>query len=108
VGATNSPPVLRGWQLSFVFETQEPLPTPLVHDTPVTNTLPAGQIQYFSVAVPYWASFATNTLVSTVPAQGLNVMFNQFSPPTGTNASDVILMTAAIGPQSVTLDTNGV
>jgi subtilisin-like proprotein convertase family protein len=108
VGATNPQPVLLGWQLSFVFETQEPLPTPLVHDTPVTNTLPAGQIQFFSVAVPYWASFATNTLVSTVPPQGLNVMFNQFGPPMGTNASDVILMTGAIGPQSVTLDTNGV
>jgi subtilisin-like proprotein convertase family protein len=108
VGAANPQPVLLGWELSFVFETQEPLPTPLVHDTPVTNTLPAGQIQYFSVAVPYWASFATNTLVSNNPAQGLNVMFNQVGPPTGTNALDFILMTAAIGPQSVTLDTNGV
>jgi hypothetical protein len=108
VGATNPQPMLLGWQLSFVFTTQEAVPTPLVHDTPVTNTLPAGQIQYFTVAVPYWASFATNTLLSTVPAQGLNVMFNQLGRPTGTNASDFILMTAATGPQVVTLDTNGV
>jgi subtilisin-like proprotein convertase family protein len=110
VGATNPQPVLLGWQLSFVFATQESVPPPLVHDTPLTNSLPAGQIQYFTVAVPYWASFATNTLVSTVPAQGLNVMFNQFGLPTGTNfgAGDFMLMAGATGPQFVTLDTNGI
>jgi subtilisin-like proprotein convertase family protein len=110
VGATKPPPVLLGWQLSFVFATQEPVPPPLVHDTPVTNSLPPGQIQYFTVAVPYWASFATNTLVSTAPAQGLNVMFNQLGPPSGTNfgSGDFMLMTGATGPQFVTLDTNGV
>jgi subtilisin family serine protease/subtilisin-like proprotein convertase family protein len=110
VGAANPQPVLLSWQLSFVFATQEAVPEPLVHDTPVINTLPAGQIQYFSVAVPYWASFATNTLLSTVPSQGLNVMFNQFSPPSGTNigSGDFMLMTGATGPQFVTLDTNGV
>jgi subtilisin-like proprotein convertase family protein len=110
VGAMIPQPMLLGWQLSFVFATQEPVPPPLVHDTPVTNTLPAGQIQYFTVAVPYWASFATNTLVSTAPAQGLNVMFNQLGPPSGNNigSGDFMLMTGATGPQSVTLDTNGV
>ena len=110
VGATNPAPVVLGWQLSFVFATQTPVPPALEHHTPVTNTLAAGQIEYFTVPVPYWASFATNTLLSTVPAQGLNVMFNQFAPPSGTNigAGDFILMTAATGGQFVTLDTNGV
>ncbi len=110
VGATNPPPVLLGWQLSFVFETQAAVPSPLEHHTPVTNTLAVGQIEYFTVPVPYWASFATNTLLSTTPAQGLNVMFNQFSPPSGTNvgSGDFMLMAPGNAPQSVTLDTNGV
>lgn len=110
VGATNPPPVLLSWQLSAIFATERPVPPQLVHHTPVTNTIPAGQIEYFTVAVPYWASFATNTLLSTAPAQGLNVMFNQFGPPTGNNigSGDFMLMTAATGPQLVTLDTNGI
>lgn len=107
VGATNPQPILLGWQLSFVFATQEPVPTPLEHHSPATNTAPVGGIVYFTVPVPYWAAFATNILLSA--DQPVNVMFNQFSPPTGTNiapGADAILMPAPTSPpQFVTLNT---
>jgi subtilisin-like proprotein convertase family protein len=108
VGATNPPPIVLGWQLSFVFATQTPVPTPLLHHTPATNIIDQGEIAYFTVPVPYWASFATNTLLYA--SQPVNVMFNQFLPPTGTNTAlgDVILMAPATSGQFVTLDTSGV
>jgi len=110
VGATNPQPVLLGWQLSFVFATARPVPTPIEHHNPVTNSINVGEIAYFTVPVPYWASFATNTLVSVTPGQQVNVMFNQFVPPTGVNlgpGGDTMLMPLATTPPSplVTLGT---
>jgi hypothetical protein len=107
-GATNPQPVLLGWQLSFVFATERPVPAPLQHHIPATNTVAVGGIVYFSVPVPYWASFATNILLSAPGA--VNVMFNQFSPPTGVNlgpGGDTMLMPLATAPppQLVTLNT---
>jgi subtilisin-like proprotein convertase family protein len=103
VGATNPTPVLLGWQLSFIFENEVPLPVGLTNDVPVTNTVPAGQIQYYIVDVPDWPSFATNTLIT---ASGpVNLLFNQGGRPTGTNAGDFNLLANSTGG-SFTLSTN--
>jgi len=104
-GATNPPPVLLSWELSFIFGTALPLPIPLLHDVPVTNTVNAGKMQYYRVDVPYWASFATNWLITATGP--VSVLFNQVTPPTGTNILDLPLMqnvTSGIH----TLQTNGV
>ena len=51
-GATNPPPTLLSWELSFIFGTALPLPIPLLHDIPVTNTINAGKMQFYRVDVP--------------------------------------------------------
>jgi hypothetical protein len=57
---TNIPPTLLSWELSFIFEHAVPKPIDIVHGVTQTNTVAPGQVQYFTVKVPYWASFATN------------------------------------------------
>ncbi|MCW5555650.1 MAG: S8 family serine peptidase [Verrucomicrobiae bacterium] len=83
------------WQLQFVYQTEIPLPSILEHGVPVTNSVPPGQIAYHVVDVPSWAQFATNTLIFAAPT-GVDVLFNQTTPPFGTNAGDFLL----IGPTS--------
>jgi subtilisin-like proprotein convertase family protein len=103
-GATNPPPTLLSWELSFIFGTALPLPIPLVHDIPITNTINAGKMQLYRVDVPYWASFATNWLIRA--SAPVSLLFNQVTPPTGTNVTDVsLLQNVTSGIR--TLQTNG-
>ena len=104
-GANNPPPVLLSWELSFIFGTALPLPIPLLHNLTATNTINAGKMQFYRVDVPYWASFTTNWLINaTAP---VSLLFNQLTPPTGTNIDDVpLLQNVTSGIR--TLQTNGV
>ncbi|MBE0540346.1 MAG: S8 family serine peptidase [Verrucomicrobia bacterium] len=93
-GASNMTSLV-SWQLQFVYQTDIPLPGVLEHGVPRTNSVPPGQIAYYVVDVPVWAQFATNTLIFADPP-GVDVLFNQNTPPFGTNAGDFLL----IGPDS--------
>jgi hypothetical protein len=83
VGATNPSPTLVSWQLSFIFQNTLPVPVGLQHGATQCGTVNAGQTQYFTVAVPGWARFATNWLISADAP--VNLLFNQTGKPTGTN-----------------------
>jgi subtilisin-like proprotein convertase family protein/subtilisin family serine protease len=78
-GASNNVSLL-DWQLSFVFQTNTPVPRTLVPGVPVVTTnLPPGQIIYFIVDVPTFARYATNVLFNAnVP---VSFYFNQIRPP---------------------------
>jgi subtilisin-like proprotein convertase family protein len=102
-GATD-PPASLIWQLGFRFRQVVPDPIQAFASQPVTNVLAAGQIQWFAVDVPPWVSFATNSLL--MPSAPVNLLFNQFMPPTGTNAGDLVLLSASGSATSV-LSTNG-
>src|SRR5262249_52564788 len=93
-GATNPLPILTAWQLRFIYQTTVPVPIPLTFGVQASNTIPAGGIAYFSVDVPGWARFATNTLVSASPGP-VNLLFNQYVLPTGTNVGDFTLLSGA-------------
>jgi len=97
---TNSPPALLGWELTFVFADTVPTPIPLTHHQVQTNTVGPGRTQYFSLAVPGWASFATNSLLwATAP---VNLLFNQSQPPSGTNGpGDFTLLARSTGGSAV-------
>jgi subtilisin-like proprotein convertase family protein len=95
VGAVVPQPELLSWQLQFVFEHRSAQVIPLTHGTPSTNTVGPGQIQYFTVAVPGWANFATNMLITATGP--LNVLFNQSVPPVGTGAGDFTLLANSAG-----------
>jgi hypothetical protein len=103
-GAGVPPAQLVTWELEFVFQNEVSAPIDLSPAGPATNTIPPGQIGCFYVEAPAWATRATNTLVSaTAP---VNLLFNQTTPPTGTNAGDLVLLTGATGA-SVTLRSGG-
>lgn len=104
-GATNVvAPKLLSWQLNFVFEDTTPVPRVVVPGETITNSIPPGEIAYFIVDVPAWASFATNQLLwATAP---LNLWFNQNGAPTGTSPGDVRLF-GPVTSGSYTLATNG-
>jgi subtilisin-like proprotein convertase family protein len=95
-GATNPAPTLLGWQLAIQYQT--PIPQPIVahDDVPLTNTVNPGQIQYYSIDVPDWASFATNWLIYATGGS-VNMLFNQTGLPTGTNATDYTLLANSLG-----------
>jgi subtilisin-like proprotein convertase family protein/subtilisin family serine protease len=78
-GASNNVSLL-DWQLSFVFQTNTPVPRTLIPGVPVVTTnLPPGQIIHFIVDVPTFARFATNVLFNAnVP---VSFYFNQIRPP---------------------------
>ena len=96
----NSPPMLLGWELTFVFADTLPTPIPLAHHQAQTNNVGPGRIQYFSLAVPGWANVATNSLLwATAP---VNLLFNQSQPPSGTNApGDFTLLAGSTGGAAV-------
>jgi hypothetical protein len=103
-GAANPPPALASWKLDFVFRNSRPVPLQLTQGQPATNILGAGQLQWFTVQVPAWASFATNTLLSATVS--LNLWYNATAPPTGTNAGDfALLLNSTAGTRL--LQTNG-
>jgi hypothetical protein len=94
-GATNPVPILSAWQLRFVYETTTVVPVLLTYGVNGTNFVPAGQTVYFAVDVPGWVGSATNTLVSSTSP--VNLLFNQFVLPTGTNAGDVLMLASSTG-----------
>jgi len=94
-GATNPAPVLRSWQLRFVYLSDFATPGRLVNNEAVTNTLPASQMMFHVVEVPGWALAATNTLVTA--SAPVNLWFNQNEVPYGTNAGDILLLSQSTG-----------
>src|ERR1017187_8217868 len=82
---------LLNWELQFVLQTNVlGTPVPVTPQNPATVTVPPGQIVYLSVAVPAWASFATNILDS---ASGpVDLLFNPTNEPTGANPGDLSLL----------------
>ncbi|HLP75887.1 MAG TPA: proprotein convertase P-domain-containing protein, partial [Candidatus Paceibacterota bacterium] len=94
VGATNPAPQLLSWRLRFLFDEPVSSTIRLHHDVPVTNTLAPCQMAYFSVDVPSWAKFITNTLVSSTAP--VNVYWNTNTLPAagGTNVGDFPLLVA--------------
>ena len=99
-GTNSPPPMLLGWELTFVFADTVPTPIPLQHHQAQTNSVGPGGIQYFALAVPAWAGFATNSLLW---ASGpVNLLFNQSQPPSGTNGpGDSTLLAGSTGGSAV-------
>ena len=88
-GATNPSPSLISWQLRFRFENQVPPPILLPPAVTVTTVVPAGKMTTFIVDVPWWAQYATNTVVRwDVP---LEIWHNPNQPPVGDTATDTQL-----------------
>jgi subtilisin-like proprotein convertase family protein len=98
-GATNPAPVLLGWQLRFLFQNAAPATGSLGHGQPVTNSVPPGGMLTYAVAVPAWASYATNTLIF---ASGpLNLLYNAFQPPAASGDASLLLLTNSTGGVAV-------
>ena len=98
-GATNNTSLV-SWQLEFTFaNTNFTIPTIVITNSgPVTNFVPGGATQWYSITVPTNADFATNALLfATLP---LNVWFGSTS-----NSFDNALLTNSTGGTSV-LGTN--
>ena len=95
-GATNSATELVKWRLRFWFENNVAAPTPLTHGVTVTNVIGPNGIGYYTVDVPDWARFATNTLVF---ASGpVDLLFNQNVAPTfPIGGGTVAFLTASTG-----------
>ena len=89
-----------GFDVTNVIEVDFDIPTTvLTGGQPVTNTLPGGGLDYYSVTVPTNADFATNLLLfGTGP---LNLLFNQSAPPTGSNPGDFTLLAGVTSGSSV-------
>jgi len=103
VGATNNVS-LQSWRMNIVFQTVTPLATPLTHGVAQTNSVPPGQIAYYTVDVPAWARFATNQLLF---ASGpVSVLFNQNTPPTTATPPDYLLIGPGVTSGSYMLSTN--
>jgi subtilisin-like proprotein convertase family protein len=79
--------------------------TPITGGSPQTNSIAAGGVLYYSVAVPTNAIAATNLLIFAT--QPLNIWFNQGSLPQPANPPDVLLLGGALGGDSDVLITNG-
>jgi hypothetical protein len=92
-GATNPAPQLLAWQLRFIFDNTVAVPIGLTAGSPGGNSVPPGQMACFFVDVPAWATQATNTLLEA--SAPVNLFFNQTNPPSGANAGDAILLSAA-------------
>jgi hypothetical protein len=78
-GPGGAPAVLLGWQLALCLADNVPAPIPLAHHQSRTNIVAAGQTQYYTVAVPAWAHFATNSLLAA--SAPLTLLFNATEPP---------------------------
>ena len=92
--ATNTPTLL-GWQLEFTFANTNLVTSTVVVSNATggiaqTNTLAAGNIDWYAFTVPTNASFATNLLLfASLP---VNLWFSTNNPPTITNSDDVELI----------------
>jgi subtilisin-like proprotein convertase family protein len=95
---TNGPPVLLGWDLQFVFDNTNQVPTVVSGGIGQSNQfVPPGDIAWYQVKVPSSASYATNLLLfASAP---LNVWFDTNSPST----TNILLLSGTSG--SVTLST---
>jgi hypothetical protein len=71
----------------------------LTNGIPETNSVSAGGVDYFLINVPTNADFATNRLLSATGP--VNLLFNQTTLPTGTNAGDYTLLAGATNGISV-------
>jgi subtilisin-like proprotein convertase family protein len=71
----------------------------LTNGVPQTNSVSAGGVDYFLINVPTNADFATNLLLSATGP--VNLLFNQTTLPTGTNAGDYTLLAGATNGISV-------
>ena len=93
-GAISTNADLVSWQLQFILQTNIAPPIVLTPQGQGTNTVPPGQIAYFTIQVPSWASFATNRIVSaTAP---VDLLFNQFAPPGTGDPNDFTLLNNTI------------
>ena len=90
---------LVNWQLSMVLVSNAVVSASLPPQTPVTTTVPSGQIVYYAVTVPQWAHFATNILVSS--SLPVDLLFNEAALPTGSGPGDYTLLTAATSGSGV-------
>ena len=106
MGAASTNNSLVSWRLEFVFaNTNISLPIlNLTNGIAVSNTVPGGFTEWYQVNVPTNADYATNILFSASPA--LNVWFSTNTPPTTTNAGDVLLLSNSTGGTNL-LGTNG-
>ncbi len=81
---------LLSWNLSLVLQSNSTFAASLSPDSPLTTTVPGGQIVYYQVNVPSWAHFATNLIVSsTLP---VDLLFNPTNTPTGAGPGDQPLL----------------
>jgi hypothetical protein len=95
VGATNPPPELLSWQLSFIFADTAPRIPVLTPGVNRTNVVGPGEMFCYAVDVPVPALMATNRVVSATGP--VSLFFNQSQLPTGTNASDYALLLNSVG-----------
>jgi subtilisin-like proprotein convertase family protein len=103
-GATNPAPVLVSWELLMRFERQAPRPIVVEPDVTYTSVVSPGQMRFFIVDVPWWASYATNTLVN---ADGpLTMWHNPNDLPTGTNTLDKVLVGPSVTSGTGVMETN--
>jgi len=103
-GASNNV-ALHDWQLRFIFQDDTSQPKLLTPGDVDTSTICELETRYYIVDVPPWATYATNRLLTATGP--LNVYFNQYIRPTGTNVAPpdytlLALQTSGI----VTLSTN--
>jgi subtilisin-like proprotein convertase family protein len=110
-GLTNIYAVAGGNNFSMVLESPLSINLsvpPITGGLPVTNTVPADSVVYYSVAVPINAIAATNLL--SFADQKLNIWFNQTNYPQLATPPDFLLMTNASAGAAVSalLTTNGV
>lgn len=103
-GATDPSPALVAWQLGLRFQKRIPDPQLATPGASSTNILAAGQMQWYAVDVPEWASFASNSVISA--SSPVRLWFNQVAPPTGTNVGDVLLQGNLVAGTQI-LTTNG-
>jgi len=97
---TNFPAQLVSWQLQFQLQTNAPIPIPLGAETPATNTVPPGQVAYFYVPVPSWATSATNILVSST--ESVDLLYDSTVPPLATDLQMLTDVTSGIGQPILT------
>lgn len=86
---------LVSWQLQLVLQDNTLAAVDLGAEEATTISVPPGEIVHLTVAVPAWATAATNILVSsTLP---VDLLFNQTNAPTGNVPPDYQFLTASTG-----------